>query len=117
MTEQYLPVLLLIIITALVTGLILLINSLLGPKAKHRTDYPSKITPFECGSDLLQENIPAYIIAKLCHVSASTTYKAYNEIKSTPRWMSLLQNKFFLALRPESDSEVPKDRVTTETGL
>ena len=70
MTEQYLPVLLLLLIITLVTGLILLLNSLLGPKAKHRKDYPSKATPFECGSDLLQENnqrvsIRFYLIALL----------------------------------------------------
>ncbi len=56
MSEQYLPVLLLIIIATLTAGLILLLNALLGPKAKVRKDYPSKYTPFECGSDLLQDN-------------------------------------------------------------
>ena len=70
MTEQYLPVLLYIVIAALTAGLILLLNALLGPKKKHRTDYPSKSTPFECGSDLLQENnrrvsIRFYLIALL----------------------------------------------------
>ena len=70
MTEQYLPVLLYIFIAALTVGLILLLNALLGPKKKHRTDYPSKSTPFECGSDLLQENnrrvsIRFYLIALL----------------------------------------------------
>lgn len=56
MTEQYLPVLLLITIATVTATLILLLNALLGPKAKHRTDFPSKSTPFECGSDLLQAN-------------------------------------------------------------
>ncbi len=70
MTEQYLPVLLYIVIAALTVGLILLLNALLGPKKKDRIDYPSKSTPFECGSDLLQENnrrvsIRFYLIALL----------------------------------------------------
>ncbi|MBC8181151.1 NADH-quinone oxidoreductase subunit A [candidate division KSB1 bacterium] len=70
MTEQYLPVLLYIVIAALTAALILLLNKLLGPKAKHRKDYPSKLTPFECGSDLLQDNnrrvsIRFYLIALL----------------------------------------------------
>ncbi len=70
MTEQYLPVLLYIIIAALTAALILLLNKLLGPKAKHRKDYPSKATPFECGSDMLQDNnrrvsIRFYLIALL----------------------------------------------------
>ena len=70
MTEQYLPVLLYIVIAALTAGLILLLNALLGPKKKDRIDYPSKSTPFECGSDLLQENnrrvsIRFYLIALL----------------------------------------------------
>ena len=70
MTEQYLPVLLLIIIASLTAALILLLNRLLGPKAKHRVDFPSKETPFECGSDLLQDNtrrvsIRYYLIALL----------------------------------------------------
>lgn len=70
MTEQYLPVLLLIIIATLTVSLILLLNALLGPKSKHRKDFPSKQTPFECGSDLLQDNnrrvsIRFYLIALL----------------------------------------------------
>ncbi|UCE05252.1 MAG: NADH-quinone oxidoreductase subunit A [bacterium] len=70
MTDQYLPVLLLIIIAAATVGLILLLNTLLGPKAKHRKDFPSKLTPFECGSDLLQDNqkrisIRFYLLALL----------------------------------------------------
>lgn len=70
MTEQYLPVLLFIIIAALTAAIILLLNKLLGPKEKHRKDYPSKETPFECGSDLLQENnrrvsVRFYLIALL----------------------------------------------------
>src|SRR4030042_5681067 len=70
MTEQYLPVLLLIFIAAITVGIILLLNALLGPKAKHRKDFPSKSTPFECGSDLLQDNnrrvsIRFYLIALL----------------------------------------------------
>ena len=70
MSEQYLPVLLLILIAAITVGIILLLNSLLGPKAKNRKDYPSKFTPFECGSDLLQDNnrrvsIRFYLIALL----------------------------------------------------
>ena len=70
MTEQYLPVLLLIIIAALTAALILALNALLGPKAKHRKDFPSKSTPFECGSDLLEDNtrrvnIRYYLIALL----------------------------------------------------
>jgi len=70
MTDQYLPVLLLIIIAAATVGLILLLNALLGPKAKHRKDFPSKLTPFECGSDLLQDNqkrisIRFYLLALL----------------------------------------------------
>jgi NADH-quinone oxidoreductase subunit A len=70
MTEQYLPVLLYIIIAAFTAALILLLNKLLGPKEKHRKDYPSKSTPFECGSDLLQDNnrrtsIRFYLIALL----------------------------------------------------
>ena len=70
MTEQYLPVLLLILIAAFTVGIILLLNALLGPKAKHRKDFPSKLTPFECGSDLLQDNnkrvsIRFYLIALL----------------------------------------------------
>lgn len=56
MTDQYMPVLLLIIIAAATVGIILLLNWLLGPKAKHRQDFPSKQTPFECGSDMLEEN-------------------------------------------------------------
>ena len=70
MTEQYLPVLLYIIIATLTVVLILLLNALLGPKKKHRKDFPSKWTPFECGSDLLQDNnrrvsIRFYLIALL----------------------------------------------------
>ena len=70
MTEQYLPVLLFIIIAALTAAIILLLNKLLGPKERHRKDYPSKATPFECGSDLLQDNnrrvsIRFYLIALL----------------------------------------------------
>jgi len=70
MTEQYLPVLLYIVIAALTAALILLLNKLLGPKPKHRKDYPSKATPFECGSDMLQDNnrrvsIRFYLIALL----------------------------------------------------
>ncbi|HDQ00594.1 MAG TPA: NADH-quinone oxidoreductase subunit A [bacterium] len=70
MTEQYLPVLLMILIAALTAGLILALNALLGPKQKHRKDFPSKRTPFECGSDLLQDNnrrvsIRFYLIALL----------------------------------------------------
>lgn len=70
MTEQYLPVLLYILVAALTAGLILLLNALLGPKKKHRKDFPSKLTPFECGSDLLQDNnrrvsIRFYLIALL----------------------------------------------------
>jgi len=70
MTEQYLPVLLLIIIAALTVSLILILNALFGPKKRHRKDFPSKFTPFECGSDLLQDNnrrvsIRFYLIALL----------------------------------------------------
>ena len=70
MTEQYLPVLLLIIIAALTVTVILVLNALLGPKAKHRKDFPSKATPFECGSDMLEDNsrrvsIRFYLIALL----------------------------------------------------
>ena len=70
MSEQYLPVLLLIIIAAATAGLILLLNALLGPKAKHRKDFPSKLTPFECGSDMLEDNqkrisIRFYLLALL----------------------------------------------------
>jgi len=70
MTGQYLPVLLMILIAAATAGLILVLNALLGPKAKHRKDYPSKLTPFECGSDLLQDNqkrvsIRFYLLALL----------------------------------------------------
>jgi NADH-quinone oxidoreductase subunit A len=70
MTEQYLPVLLFIVIAVVTAGIILLLNALLGPKEKHRKDFPSKLTPFECGSDLLQENnrrisIRFYLIALL----------------------------------------------------
>lgn len=70
MTEQYLPVLLLIIIAAATAGLILLLNAFFGPKAKHRKDFPSKQTPFECGSDMLQDNqkrisIRFYLLALL----------------------------------------------------
>jgi len=56
MTDQYMPVLLLIVIASATTGIILLLNKLLGPKAKHRQDFPSKATPFECGSDMLEDN-------------------------------------------------------------
>ncbi|MFZ5519513.1 MAG: NADH-quinone oxidoreductase subunit A [Candidatus Zhuqueibacterota bacterium] len=56
MTDQYMPVLLLIVIATATTGIILLLNKLLGPKSKHRQDFPSKSTPFECGSDMLEEN-------------------------------------------------------------
>lgn len=70
MTEEYLPVLLLVTIATLTAALILFLNRLLGPKAKHRVDFPSKITPFECGSDLLEDNtrrvsIRYYLIALL----------------------------------------------------
>jgi NADH-quinone oxidoreductase subunit A len=70
MTGQYLPVLLLILIATVTTAIILILNALLGPKAKHRQDYPSKHTPFECGSDLLQDNnrrvsIRFYVVALL----------------------------------------------------
>ena len=70
MTDQYLPVLLIIIIASATAGLILVLNALLGPKAKHRQDFPSKHTPFECGSDLLQDNqkrisIRFYLLALL----------------------------------------------------
>lgn len=70
MTEQYLPVLLMILIAALTAGLILILNAIFGPKKKNRDDFPSKGTPFECGSDLLQENnrrvsIRFYLIALL----------------------------------------------------
>ncbi len=70
MADQYLPVLLLILIAAFTVALILILNALLGPKAKHRKDYPSKYTPFECGSDLIQNNnkrvsIRFYLIALL----------------------------------------------------
>ncbi len=70
MTDQYLPVLLIIIIATATAGLILILNALLGPKAKDRKDYPSKFTPFECGSDLLQDNqkrisIRFYLLALL----------------------------------------------------
>ena len=70
MTEQYLPVLLFIVIAVVTAGIILLLNALLGPKEKQRKDFPSKLTPFECGSDLLQENnrrisIRFYLIALL----------------------------------------------------
>ena len=70
MAEQYLPVILLIIIAALTVGIILFLNALLGPKAKHRKDFPSKLTPFECGSDLIQDNnnrisIRFYLVALL----------------------------------------------------
>lgn len=70
MTDQYLPILLIIIIATATAGLILVLNALLGPKAKHRQDFPSKFTPFECGSDLLQDNqkrisIRFYLLALL----------------------------------------------------
>ncbi len=70
MTEQYLPVLLLILIAAFTVLLILALNAWLGPKKRHRQDFDSKFTPFECGSDLLQENnrrisIRFYLIALL----------------------------------------------------
>ncbi len=70
MTEQYLPVLLLVIIATLTVTIILVLNALLGPKSKHRKDFPSKLTPFECGSDLIEENssrisIRYYLIALL----------------------------------------------------
>ena len=70
MNEQYLPVLLLILIATITVSIILALNALLGPKAKHRTDFPSKATPFECGSDMLQDNerrvsIRFYLIALL----------------------------------------------------
>ncbi|NOZ60750.1 MAG: NADH-quinone oxidoreductase subunit A [Calditrichaeota bacterium] len=70
MTEQYLPVLLMIVIAVGTAALILILNALLGPKEKHRQDFPSKYTPFECGSDLLQDNnrrvaIRFYLIALL----------------------------------------------------
>ncbi|OQX87924.1 hypothetical protein B6D60_02940 [candidate division KSB1 bacterium 4484_87] len=70
MTEQYLPVLLMIVIAAFTAALILVLNALLGPKEKHRKDFPSKFTPFECGSDLIQDNnrrvaIRFYLIALL----------------------------------------------------
>ena len=70
MTDQYLPVLLIIIFSTFVVAVILLLNAWLGPKAKDREDYESKYTPFECGSDLLQDNnrrmsIRYYLIALL----------------------------------------------------
>jgi len=70
MTDQYLPVLLLIGFSAFVVGVILLLNAWLGPKAKDRRDFESKYTPFECGSDLLQDNnrrmsLRYYLIALL----------------------------------------------------
>ncbi|MBN2012516.1 NADH-quinone oxidoreductase subunit A [candidate division KSB1 bacterium] len=70
MAGQYLPVLLLVIIASFTVGLILLLNALLGPKAKQRNDFPSKYTPFECGSDMLEDNnkrvsIRFYLIALL----------------------------------------------------
>ena len=70
MTDQYLPVLLYILIAAITVALILILNTIFGPKAKHRKDFPSKTTPFECGSDLLQDNtrrvsIRYYLIALL----------------------------------------------------
>jgi NADH-quinone oxidoreductase subunit A len=70
MTDQYLPILLIIIIATATAGLILILNALLGPKPKHRQDFPSKFTPFECGSDLLQDNqkrisIRFYLLALL----------------------------------------------------
>jgi len=70
MSEQYLPVLLFIIIAVGTAAIILILNSLLGPKAKQRQDFPSKFTPFECGSDLLEDNtrrvsIRYYLIALL----------------------------------------------------
>ncbi|MBN1352164.1 NADH-quinone oxidoreductase subunit A [candidate division KSB1 bacterium] len=70
MTDQYLPVLLLILFSAFVVGVILILNAWLGPKAKQRKDFPSKYIPFECGSDLLQENnrrmsLRYYLIALL----------------------------------------------------
>lgn len=70
MTDQYLPVLLYIVIAVATVAIILILNALFGPKAKHRKDFPSKNTPFECGSDLLQDNthrvsIRYYLIALL----------------------------------------------------
>lgn len=70
MTEQYLPVLLMILIAALTAALILILNAIFGPKKKHRNDFPSKHTPFECGSDMLEDNsrrvsIRFYLIALL----------------------------------------------------
>ena len=70
MTDQYLPVLIYIVVAAATAGLILVLNALFGPKAKHRQDFPSKFTPFECGSDMLQDNnrrvsIRFYLIALL----------------------------------------------------
>lgn len=70
MTDQYLPVLLYILIAAITVAIILILNAILGPKAKHRKDFPSKETPFECGSDLLEDNtrrvsIRYYLIALL----------------------------------------------------
>ncbi len=70
MTEQYLPVLLMLLIAIFMAGMILMMNAGLGPKKKDRKDFPSKYTPFECGSDLLQENnqrvaIRFYLIALL----------------------------------------------------
>lgn len=70
MTDQYLPILLIVIISTATAGLILVLNALLGPKPKHRKDFPSKYTPFECGSDLLQDNqkrvsIRFYLLALL----------------------------------------------------
>jgi len=70
MTEQYLPVLIYIIVAAFTVAIILILNALLGPKAKHRKDFPSKLTPFECGSDMFHDNtrrvsIRYYLIALL----------------------------------------------------
>lgn len=70
MTDQYLPILLIVIISTATAGLILVLNALLGPKPKHRKDFPSKYTPFECGNDLLQDNqkrvsIRFYLLALL----------------------------------------------------
>lgn len=70
MTDQYLPVLLLVGFVTFVVAVILLLNAWLGPKAKDRKDYESKYTPFECGSDLWQENnrrmsLRYYLIALL----------------------------------------------------
>jgi len=70
MSGQYLPVLLFILFTFLFTAFVLILNALLGPKAKNRKDYESKFWPFECGSNPYQENtrrvsIRYYLLALL----------------------------------------------------